>query len=121
MDFIELEITLLLALSNVLVGLGIAFHFLRNRIKSAAFQGAGEFFDQLVEEIKQKPEVMLSVMRPAIKVFMQEAGYGKQTGGGGGFKLTGNKFVDNLIMGMGEKMLTKGLGKAEEAASSPFG
>ena len=111
----------LLALGSLFLCLGIAFHFLRNRIKTAAFQGAGEFFDQLVDEIKEKPEVVLTIMRPAVKLFMQEAGYGKPTGGGGGFKLTGNKFVDNLIMGMGEKMLSKGLGRAEETAGNAFG
>lgn len=119
-NFIELEIILLLTLSNIFVGLGIFFFFARNRLKTLFFNWASEFKDGLLDEIREKPELIEQIMLPVIAKFAKKYGVPEPgVGGGQMLKVFGWKIPMELVTMFAGNVLKKGAEKAIEA--SPFG
>ena len=119
MDFIELEIILLLTLSNVLVALGIGFALFKNRLKSVFFDWASEFKDELLDEIKEKPELISGILAPVVTKLAKQYGVPEPGSGGKTLNLFGFKIPAEVVTMFAGKMLQRGAEKAIEA--SPFG
>src|SRR3990172_8057560 len=104
LDFIELEIILLLTLSNILVALGIGFALFKNRLKSVFFEWASEFKDELLDEIKEKPELIEQILGPAIMRLAKKFGVPEPGSGGKTLNLFGFKVPAELVTMFAGKM-----------------
>ena len=119
MDFIELEIILLLTLSNVLVALGIGFALFKNRLKSVFFDWASEFIDGFLAQIEKNPEIIEKIMLPIVVKLAKKFGVPEPGSNGKTMNVFGWKIPQEWVTGLVGGMMKKGAEKAIEA--SPFG
>lgn len=97
-DFIEIQILILLTLANIFAALGILFLLGRNRIKNTIFGWISEYKNLFLDELNENPKIIEQIVTPALKSLAKQYGVPEPGGRGSGtVNLFGLKLPRELL------------------------
>lgn len=125
LDLVTVELQVLLALASTGVFVEILYRIYHNRIIDTIITSIDIYLHEMVEKVGKNPKMLDDLLGPLIPALFERMG-GKIGKGGSIMKVTGNKFIDGLIMQFAPTVLEKFAGKmlpelAEKAETSGWG